>query len=134
MTAPAKTSTQARAGGRLGSATPKLVGVAVLLGLLAGVAALSLAIGSGSAGAGHIWGALTSFDGSNEHIIIREMRLPRTLIGLTAGAALGAAGGLMQAITRNPLAEPGILGDRKSTRLNSSHVAISYAVFCLKKQ
>ena len=38
------------------------------------------------------------------------MRLPRTLLGLLAGAALGLAGAVMQALTRNPLADPGLLG------------------------
>ena len=38
------------------------------------------------------------------------MRLPRTVLGLLAGAALGLAGGVMQALTRNPLADPGLLG------------------------
>jgi iron complex transport system permease protein len=42
--------------------------------------------------------------------IVRDLRIPRTLIGLAAGIALGLAGALMQALTRNPLADPGILG------------------------
>src|ERR671918_501236 len=41
---------------------------------------------------------------------VRELRVPRTLIGLAVGVALGLAGALMQALTRNPLADPGILG------------------------
>ena len=55
-------------------------------------------------------GAFTGFDGSTDHLIVRELRLPRTLVGLMVGAALGVAGALMQAITRNPLADPGLLG------------------------
>ena len=39
-----------------------------------------------------------------------DQRLPRTLLGLAVGVALGAAGALMQALTRNPLADPGVLG------------------------
>ena len=39
-----------------------------------------------------------------------QLRIPRTLLGLGVGAALGLAGALMQALTRNPLAEPGLLG------------------------
>lgn len=94
----------------MSSTRPRLVGAVVLFGVLTGAVLLSLSIGSGSATGADLWGALTGFDGSNEHIIIREMRLPRTIIGLAVGIALGVAGGLMQAITRNPLAEPGILG------------------------
>jgi iron complex transport system permease protein len=43
-------------------------------------------------------------------VIIRDVRLPRTVLGLLAGAALGLAGALMQTLTRNPLADPGIFG------------------------
>jgi iron complex transport system permease protein len=43
-------------------------------------------------------------------VIVTELRVPRTEIGLLVGAALGAAGALMQGVTRNPLADPGILG------------------------
>ncbi|MFD1020442.1 FecCD family ABC transporter permease [Thalassobacillus hwangdonensis] len=54
--------------------------------------------------------AFNHFDGSNEHIIIRESRLPRALIGAAVGASLAVAGALMQGITRNPLASPSIFG------------------------
>ena len=43
-------------------------------------------------------------------VIVLDQRLPRTLLGLAVGVALGAAGALMQALTRNPLADPGVLG------------------------
>ncbi|NEE32112.1 iron ABC transporter permease, partial [Streptomyces sp. SID7982] len=42
--------------------------------------------------------------------IVREVRVPRTLLAVTAGAALGLAGAVMQGLTRNPLADPGLLG------------------------
>lgn len=45
-----------------------------------------------------------------EHIVVNDLRLPRTLIGLCIGAALAVAGSAMQAVTRNPLADPSILG------------------------
>lgn len=47
---------------------------------------------------------------STDAIIISTLRVPRALIGICAGAALGLSGFLMQATTRNPLAEPGLLG------------------------
>jgi iron complex transport system permease protein len=47
---------------------------------------------------------------NNEHLIIRELRVPRTIIAILVGLALGVAGAVMQAVTRNPLAEPGLLG------------------------
>ena len=100
----------ARRGGLLATGGRRTLGLAGLLALLALFCVASLAVGSGDAALDAVWPALTGYDGSNEHVIVRDMRLPRTLIGLAVGAALGVAGGLMQAITRNPLAEPGILG------------------------
>ena len=70
----------------------------------------SIAIGSRSTSLAEVFGAFSAFDGSDEHVIVRELRVPRTELGLLVGAALGAAGALMQGVTRNPLAEPGILG------------------------
>ncbi|ANB58938.1 fecCD transport family protein [Anoxybacillus sp. B7M1] len=49
-------------------------------------------------------------DGSNEHIVITTVRLPRALIGASVGASLAMAGALMQALTKNPLASPSIFG------------------------
>lgn len=55
--------------------------------------------------------ALVAYDGSSAaHIIVRDYRIPRTLLGLLCGAAFGVSGALIQAATRNPLADPGILG------------------------
>lgn len=54
--------------------------------------------------------AYTSFDGSNEHIIIQSVRMPRALIAAAVGASLAIAGVLMQTLTKNPLASPGIFG------------------------
>ncbi len=70
----------------------------------------SLAIGSRSTPLGEVVSAFSAYDGSDAHAIVRELRVPRTELGLLVGAALGAAGALMQGVTRNPLAEPGILG------------------------
>ena len=83
--------------------------VTALVVLLAAVMA-SLAIGSLSIPVREVIAALTAFDDSDAHVIVTELRVPRTEIGLLVGAALGAAGALMQGVTRNPLAEPGILG------------------------
>ncbi|PKW17908.1 iron complex transport system permease protein [Saccharopolyspora spinosa] len=48
--------------------------------------------------------------GDPDHLIIWQVRIPRTLVGLLAGAALGLAGAIIQGVTRNPLADPGIMG------------------------
>ena len=58
-----------------------------------------------------IWKALTDLDaGSASETVIARMRVPRTLLGLTVGAALGLSGTILQGVTRNPLADPGIMG------------------------
>ncbi|MCM3670310.1 iron ABC transporter permease [Mesobacillus maritimus] len=54
--------------------------------------------------------SFTDFNGTNEHIIIQSVRLPRALIAAVVGASLAMAGVLMQTLTKNPLASPGIFG------------------------
>lgn len=81
------------------------------LALLALLSLTSLAVGSRTIPLPQILGALSGFDPTNDaHLILHELRLPRTLLAISAGAALGLAGAIMQAVTRNPLAEPGLLG------------------------
>ncbi|TYB43564.1 FecCD family ABC transporter permease [Actinomadura chibensis] len=70
---------------------------------------LSLAVGAKPLSVGEAWDGLFHAD-SAAYTVVREMRLPRTLLGLLAGVALGLAGAVMQALTRNPLADPGLLG------------------------
>jgi iron complex transport system permease protein len=52
----------------------------------------------------------TNYNGTNEHIIIQSVRLPRALIAAAVGASLAISGTLMQTLTKNPLASPGIFG------------------------
>lgn len=80
-----------------------------LLLLLAAVL-LSLAVGSRSLPLSTVVDALLHDDGSTASSVIWDVRVPRTLAGIAAGAALGVAGALIQALTRNPLADPGLLG------------------------
>ncbi len=84
-----------------------LAGSGILLLLLI---ALSLMLGAKSIPLPDVYHSLTSSCNSAECVIVRDARLPRTLAGLLAGVALGLAGALMQSLTRNPLADPGILG------------------------
>src|SRR5690625_7811835 len=147
-----------------------------LLGALALVVVASVLVGAKFIPFNNAWQAIWGSGELAESAIIFELRLPRTWFCLVAGGALGLSGALMQSLTRNPLAEPGLLGvnsgaaaaivvgisafgitqpsnyiwfalvgaglaaaavyplDRKSTRLNSSHVANSSAVFCLKNK
>ena len=86
-----------------------LLGVAVVV--LALVCVASLAIGSRAIALGTVLEALTGQgDADQEHSIVRDLRLPRTAIGLMVGVALGLTGALLQGLTRNPIADPTILG------------------------
>ncbi|WP_419592813.1 FecCD family ABC transporter permease [Thiolapillus sp.] len=83
----------------------------LLLVLLAAVClTLSLMIGSVSIPASDLWSLLWHDDGSVQYRIIHELRLPRTLSAFGVGGVLALAGVLMQALLRNPLADPYILG------------------------
>ena len=95
--------------GRGGPAT-RTLGLLLTVGLLVVTVGLSLAVGARATGLSAVVDALFDPQASTDATVIREQRLPRTLLGLTVGAALGLAGAVMQALTRNPLAEPGILG------------------------
>ena len=82
--------------------------VLVLLLVVAGLA--SLAIGSRPIGLGTVVDVLFHPDGSDASTIVHDLRIPRTVLALAVGISLGIAGALMQGHTRNPLADPGLLG------------------------
>ncbi|RAJ59832.1 iron complex transport system permease protein [Streptomyces sp. Amel2xB2] len=84
-------------------------GLLLAAGLLLLVLALSIAVGAKQLSPSEVLQGLND-PGSATYSVVHEMRLPRTVLGLIAGAALGLAGGVMQALTRNPLADPGLLG------------------------
>lgn len=78
--------------------------------VVAAAVVLSLAVGTRAVPPSAVLDALLHQGESPDALVVRSLRLPRTEIGLTAGAALGLAGAALQAVTRNPLADPGILG------------------------
>ncbi|MDF2554268.1 MAG: fepD 1 [Microbacterium sp.] len=83
----------------------------VALLLLAVVTVLSLVIGARPVAPQTVVEAFLRPDPSSaDHVVVLTQRVPRTIIGLLAGAALALAGTLMQGLTRNPLADPGLLG------------------------
>ncbi|MFF5002055.1 FecCD family ABC transporter permease [Streptomyces phaeochromogenes] len=86
-------------------------GLGLLALVLVGAAGLSLAVGSGHVALHDVVEGVFSPDRSvRGQLVIQEVRLPRTLAGLLAGVALGLAGAVIQGLTRNPLADPGLLG------------------------
>jgi iron complex transport system permease protein len=87
------------------------LGLLAALGVLVVVALLSVSVGAKSIPLRTVLDALFDHDPTNnDHLIVRSLRVPRTFVGLLVGGALGAGGTLMQGLTRNPLADPGILG------------------------
>ena len=82
----------------------------VLLVALAAAVLASLAVGTRAIPPAEVLQILLGNDTGANASVINDLRVPRTLIGLVAGAALGVSGALIQAVTRNPLADPGILG------------------------
>lgn len=89
----------------------KKLGLLVLMLLLLLCAALSIFIGTRFVAPAVTWQAITAFEPTNsEHLLVHYLRVPRTLLAMVVGSALGVAGAMMQALTRNPLADPGILG------------------------
>lgn len=85
--------------------------LACVIVLLAGAIVLSLGVGARAIAPSAVLEALFAAEpGNNDHTVVLTQRIPRTVIGILAGAALAVAGTLMQGLTRNPLADPGLFG------------------------
>jgi iron complex transport system permease protein len=96
-----------------------------LVALLIAIA-VGLTVGTKLVGFDTVIASITGFDGSDLQLVVRESRIPRTVFGLVVGLALGAAGAVMQGLTRNALADPGILGVNAG-----ASVAVALAVAAL---
>jgi iron complex transport system permease protein len=96
---------------RLSSSPRRLIGLLAAAIVLVAIVLLSLALGTRPTPLSNVLGALFAPQSSNpDLIVIRDLRVPRTVIGIVVGLALALAGTIMQGITRNPLADPGLLG------------------------
>ena len=84
--------------------------VPLLAALTACAAVASLHLGLRFYSPAIVWDALITSPDTPDALIINGLRVPRTCAALVVGAALGTSGLLMQAVFRNPLAEPGLLG------------------------
>ncbi|MEU2025845.1 iron ABC transporter permease [Streptomyces sp. NPDC016469] len=78
--------------------------------LLAALAVLSMGVGARHVAPGEVVRALFDYRGTDDHVIVRDVRAPRAMLAVAVGAALAVSGALIQTLARNPLAEPGILG------------------------
>lgn len=87
----------------------RAVGLLVSVLILVVVALASIAIGAKQLSLGEVWHGLFEGSGTYGDVVVDD-RISRTVLGLLAGAALGLAGAVLQALTRNPLADPGLLG------------------------
>jgi len=87
-----------------------MLGLAAAVGALIAAVVLSIVVGSNQLGPAELWHALTAYSGTTTDQVVVDLRVPRTVAALVVGAGLGVAGAVIQALTRNPLGDPGILG------------------------
>ncbi|MGW0519644.1 FecCD family ABC transporter permease [Crossiella sp. NPDC003009] len=80
------------------------------LALLVLAVVVSIGVGANPVAPAEVVRALVSYNGSSDHLIVWDIRVPRALLAIGVGAALATAGAVIQTLSRNPLAEPGILG------------------------
>ncbi|QGU08304.1 Ferric enterobactin transport system permease protein FepD [Corynebacterium occultum] len=116
--------TFSRARGQLKGALKLITALLVLMALIAA----SLLVGSNPIPVGEVVQLLQHPDESFNSVVVHEQRVPRTILLILVGAALGVAGSLIQSLTRNPLADPGILGINAGASLA---VVLAVAVFGL---
>jgi iron complex transport system permease protein len=87
-----------------------MVGLAACLAVLFVCLLASVRFGAARIGTWDVISAFTDYGGSEDDLIIRTLRVPRALVAALVGAALAVAGAIIQGVTRNPLADPWILG------------------------
>ncbi|WP_189553659.1 FecCD family ABC transporter permease [Streptomyces lavendofoliae] len=88
----------------------RAAGLLAAVGVLLLICVASIMIGAKPVPLGDVWHGLFHNSGTGNDVLIQELRVPRTVLGVIVGVALGLSGAVMQALTRNPLAEPGLLG------------------------
>ncbi|MFD7030567.1 FecCD family ABC transporter permease [Streptomyces sp. NPDC059917] len=88
----------------------RAAGLLAALVVLALIALASIAVGAKQMPLEQVWHGLFHYTGTPADVVVKDLRVPRTILGLMVGLGLGLSGAVMQALTRNPLAEPGILG------------------------
>ncbi len=94
----------------MSESTSRRAALAAAVVVLVAAAVASVCVGARGVPVAEAWAALVDYAGTDDHVVVRDIRIPRTLLGVAVGAALAVSGALVQTLTRNPLAEPGILG------------------------
>ncbi|MER7053666.1 MULTISPECIES: iron ABC transporter permease [unclassified Streptomyces] len=102
-------------GGVTGARRRRVAGLGVLAVVLVAAGAASLAVGARALSPGEVWHGLFAAPDPDQRLteirlIVRTVRVPRTVLAIVAGVALGAGGALIQGYTRNPIADTGLLG------------------------
>ncbi|MEG3630803.1 FecCD family ABC transporter permease [Streptomyces poriticola] len=111
----------------------RVVGLGILAGILVAAAAVSLAVGTRALGPAEVWHGLFAAPDPDQRLteirlIVQTVRVPRTVLAIVAGIALGIGGALIQGYTRNPIADTGLLGVNSGA---SFAVVTAIAVFGL---
>ncbi|MDV9198533.1 iron chelate uptake ABC transporter family permease subunit, partial [Streptomyces sp. Wh19] len=86
-----------------GRAAPQIGLLVGGLLLLTVIAVLSMGVGARHVPPAEVVRALFDHQGTDDHVIVRDVRLPRALLAIAVGAALAVAGALIQTLARNPL-------------------------------
>ncbi|MFJ8670185.1 FecCD family ABC transporter permease [Streptomyces sp. NPDC093600] len=110
LSAPPRQTAARQPAAKAERARRRWTGLLVLAALLVVVAVLSIVFGTKSLTLAQVWHGVWSPSGTEGDVIVRNLRLPRTALAVAAGVALGVAGALMQGHTRNPIADPVLLG------------------------
>lgn len=92
------------------SLSVKVSAFALLLAVLILAFLTSVSVGAAGIGLLEVWRSVFAPDNSVNSLIVQTLRLPRALVGALVGAGLGVSAAMLQSVTRNPLASPGILG------------------------
>ena len=100
------------------SASKRVLQASLMIAVVLSFAA-SLLVGPAAIGLRETFDAIVSGEVNTAALIIREVRLPRAVLGLMIGATLGLAGAALQGFLRNPLAEPGLIGVSASAALGA---------------
>ena len=110
MTTQAPPSPTSEVASRYPTQRGKVIGLIVATVLLGAVCVASLAIGTENVSLSTVWTTVTDYRDIGNEWIVHDLRIPRTVLGLLIGLALGLSGTLIQAVGRNPLADSEIIG------------------------